>query len=319
MKRGIILLLLSSLYLLGETIGLLSGSVDGTYIKIARDIKEVSKQEMNIKVQTGGSLGNINKLLTDRHSQFAIVQYDALLYKRDIQGNSNLGDKIKMIFPLYNEEIHIIVRRDSHIYSVKDLNGKRVNTDKRMSGSWVTAQMVKNIHGLDWREYHFLPNKALVKLTENKLDAFIYVVGKPAPILSKLPISSKNVIKLISPEIDEYYVSTKFEKGIYPWVDKEVKTNATKALLITYNYNRDSKNRRFQYYINNIRKLSGIINDNLSYLRAAKHPKWKEIDPKDYDKVKWPLHKVAKDAIFSTRNKITEAESKMLKALRNNR
>jgi TRAP transporter TAXI family solute receptor len=320
MRRGIIIFMLLTLYLFGETIGLLGGSNSGTYIKIARDIKEVSKKEMNIDVRTGGSLGNINKLLKDRHSQFAIVQYDTLLYKRDIEGKSDLDKRIKMIFPLYNEEIHIIVRKDSHIDSIRDLENKRVNTDKKMSGCWVTSQMIKKIHNINWKEYNFGPKEALVKLVKNRLDAFIYVVGKPAPILEQLPASSKDVIKLISPDLDDYYVPTKFEKDTYPWLDDEIQTNATKALLITYNYNEKSKNRRFKYYIDNIRKLAGIINDNLEYLRENKHPKWKEIDPKEYDKVKWPLHKVAKEAIFNQRRRTTTtAEDKMLEALRNSR
>jgi len=71
--RLLILQALFVSYLFAETIGLLGGSNSGTYIKIARDIAEVSRGEMNIKVYTGGSLGNIDKVLSDKYSQFAIV------------------------------------------------------------------------------------------------------------------------------------------------------------------------------------------------------------------------------------------------------
>jgi len=314
MKRNmIIFLLLSTLYLYGETIGLLSGGEKGTYIKIARDIKEITKKEMNIEVKAGGSLKNINKLLTDKHSQFAMVQYDALLYKKYIEGINNLDDKIKMIFPLYDEEIHIIVRRDSNINSVKDLNNKRVNTDEKMTGCWVTSQMIKTMHNLNWNEYHFKPEDALKKLIKNELDAFIYTIGKPSPLLKTLPKSSKSVIKLISPEVDDKYPSAIIPKTTYSWLDEDVKTNAIKAVLITYNYNKNSKKKRVQYYIENIRKLSTIINNNLESLRANGHPKWKEIDPKEYKKVKWPLHEIAKEAI--EKRSLSKAEVEMLKAL----
>ncbi len=314
--RKFVIVMLSTLYLFGETIGLLGGSNVGTYIKIAKDIKEVSKKEINIAVKTGGSLSNINKLLTDRHSQFAIVQYDALLYKRDIEGKNNLDNQIKMIFPLYNEEIHVIVRKDANINSMQDLNGKRVNTDKKMSGCWVTSQMIKKIHRLNWNEFNYPPKEAIEKLITNELDAFIYVAGKPVTLLKKLPVESKEVIKLIFPELDNYYVpNVKFEKDDYPWLTEEVKTNATKALLITYNYKKNSGEKRVKYYIENIKKLAGIINRNLDFLRKNRHSKWKEIDPNEYSKVKWPLHESAKEAIFN--QKTTPAEQKMLDALKN--
>lgn len=315
-KVVIFLSLLFTFSLFGEEIGLLAGSNSGTYIKIANDIKGVSKNEMKIDVKTGGSLGNINKLLTDKSSQFAIVQYDALLYKRDIEGDAKLDSKIKMLFPLYNEEIHIIVSKSSNINSIHDLEGKRVNTDAKSSGSWVTAEMIKSIHALTWKEYNLQPRDALIKLAENKLDAMIYVVGKPAPILVALPKESKDTIKLISPELDDYYVSTQFEKETYPWMEGEVKTNATKALLITYNYKTDSKVKRVQYYIKNIRKLASVINNSLGELRENHHPKWKEIDPKDYDKVKWPLHPVARTALFEKNIEMTSSQKKMLEALK---
>ncbi len=317
--RLLILQALFVSYLFAETIGLLGGSNSGTYIKIARDIAEVSRGEMNIKVYTGGSLGNIDKVLSDKYSQFAIVQYDALLYKRDILGKSNLADKIKMIFPLYNEEIHIIVRKDREINSVKDLQGKKVNMDKRNSGCWVTATMIKKFHNLDWVEYNYPPKKAMLKLTSGEIDAFIYVVGKPASILAKLPKEANSVIKLIFPDVSDFYPQTKIEKNSYKWLDIDVKTNTTKAILITFNYDKNRKIPRFDYYLNNIEKLAGIIDKKLTYLRNNKHPKWKEINPYDTQGVKWPVHKVvnSKSGGIKTCNELpTKAERAMCKALK---
>ncbi len=279
-------------YLLAETIGLLSGSNSGTYIKIARDIAEVSKDEMNIKVYNGGSLKNIEKVLSDKHSQFAIVQYDALLYKRDILGKKDLSDKIKMIFPLYNEEIHIIARTDRGINSVRDLAGKKVNMDRKNSGSWVTATMIKKLHKLNWMEFNYSPKDALLKLTKGEIDAFIYVVGQPAPILSKLPKTANGIIKLIFPDVSNFYPQTKIEKNSYKWLKSNVKTNTTKALFVTYNYGENRKIPRFDYYLNNIKKMAKVVNNKLTYLRNNKHPKWKEINPYDIQGVKWPVHKV---------------------------
>ncbi len=302
--------------LFSQTIGLLAGSKSGTYIKIANDIKEVTKGEMNIEVYSGGSLENIDKVLKDRDSQFAIVQYDALLYKEKILKMKNLRDKIKMLFPLYNEEIHLIVRRDRGIESINDLEGKRVNMDRKNSGSWVTATMIKKFHHLEWKEYNYPPQKALLKLTNGDIDAFIFVVGKPAPILEKLPASAKNIIKLISPEVNSFYPEVTIKKSTYKWLDRDIQTNVTKALLVTYNYRKNGP-KRFSYYLENIKKLSSIINDKLSYLRANRHPKWKEINPYDTQGVKWPLHDLVKKTNITDCNQLSNRdEREMCRALK---
>ena len=310
-------------YSTSESIGLLGGSNSGTYIKIARDIKEITKGKMNIEVYNGGSLENIEKVLKDRDSQFAIVQYDALLYREKILGDRNLRNKIKMIFPLYNEEIHLIVRKDRGIYKIDDLEGKKVNMDKRNSGCWVTATMIKKFRNLEWREFNYPPKEALMKLISGDIDAFIYVVGQPAPILAKLPASSKEVIKLISPEVSNFYPETVIKKESYKWLDRDVKTNTTKALLITYNYNEKlalKLGKRVYYYMDNIKKLSKIIYDNLSYLRANRHPKWKEINPYDTQGVKWPIHPLVSgnsggSAISKCEQLKNRAEIEMCRAL----
>ncbi len=290
--------------------GLLAGSSAGTYIKIAKDIQEIAKGAINLKVYTGGSLGNIDKVLSDRNSQFAIVQYDALLYKK-AYFDDKLTNKIKMIFPLYNEEIHLIVRKDTGINSTKDLSGKRVNMDKKKSGCWVTATIIKDTLDLTWKEFNYTPAEALQKLIDEELDAFFYVVGQPAPILTGLDGSASEFIKLVPLELDELYPSATFKANTYPWQKEQVKTNATKALLITYNYYEgNDAPERFKTYVKNIRALINAIYSNLSYLRENKHPKWKEIDPYEYKKVRWPLHYAAKKILLQGAPETDKEEKK---------
>ena len=291
-------------------IGLISGSATGNYIKIANDIKYVmGKEGIKVKVYPGNSLENIEGVLNNEKNQFGIVQSDALSYydreiyqkmkeaqakktksikKQQELRNAKLSDEIKMIFPLYNEEIHIAVNKKAGINSVADLEGKRVNFST--TGSWVTGQNIKNEVGIDWKEDREKNRtQAFDRLINGELDAIIYVSGKPTDDFDwKKGISE--YIKLIPYESDLYTPTTISSKD-YDWVEGEVASSAVKAILVTYNYTeeRAKKHSRFKEYIKNIKNASKIVSKYLPYLRKNRHPKWKEIDPTAYKSVNWPL------------------------------
>ena len=297
-------------------IGLRSGSDTGTYRKIANDIQAIMKKEgIKIKVYRGDNLGNIKGVLKDKRYQFAIVQSDALsYYDREVYQKKNeekakrikskskrkailaekLSDEIKMIFPLYNEEIHIIVNKKSGINTVADLDGKIVNLST--TGSWVTGQNIKNEIGIEWKEDRE-KNRTIVmdRLINGEIDAIIYISGKPTSSFDYNKGISK-YIKLI-PYKSDLYTPTTISSKDYDWVEGEVPSSAVKAILVTYNYTKEraKKHPRFNEYIENIRNISKIVNKYLPFLREHRHKKWKEINPLDYKSVNWPLADVIKN------------------------
>jgi TRAP transporter TAXI family solute receptor len=266
---------------------------------------------MNLRVDTGGSLVNIDRLLRDRRAQFAIVQYDALLYKK-AYNDSKLDKKLAIIFPLYNEEIHLIVNRNAGINALSDLNGKKVNTDKKNSGCWVTATIIKEAAKLTWEEHHLPPVDGIKAVIDGKLDAFIFVCGKPAPFLQILGKEASEFIKLVPLEMDALYPSTVIKAGTYPWLNENVKTNITKALLITWNYWKNPNKKRFGDYVDAIREMITTVYKKLDHLKTEGHPKWKEVDPYEYKSLKWPLHHAALQVLEKGRLD-TEKEKKMEK------
>ena len=284
-------------------INILGGGPDGTYIKIAKDIAELcSERGLRMKEHTGGSIKNIEQLLTSKHAQFAIVQYDALLFKElEIP---DLKNKIKMLFPLYNEEIHVIARADSDIKNLSDFSGKRINMEKKDTGHWVTSYILKKHLGLDFEEYHMKTYLALDKIRKRELDGCIAVYGQPAPLLAGLNSEWSKNIKLVSLPVD-IYVDTIFKGGTYPWQTSDVHTKATKAVLVTYNYfktpyPKNSKHKRFNHYYDNMQRVLQIVKDNLAYLRSNKHKKWNEINPfQRFEGIQWPYHQEAEKILFS--------------------
>ena len=297
-----------------EIIGLTTGSPTGTYYQIGKDIRDTCKDVMNIEVHTsGGSLVNLDRILKERGYQFAIVQYDALLYRE--LSNPDFGNLIKMIFPLYNEEIHILVNLNSGIEGILDLQGKRVNVDRENSGTWVTANVIESYLELDWREQHFPPAEALEQLLAGQIDAMIYTVGQPAHLFEVLSDKAENHIKLLSyenPDLDESFIKTTIKSGTYPWQKETAKVYAVKSVLVTYNYH-DSGDvpPRFKHYVKKIYEMIKEITDNLENLKQYSHPKWKEIDPRDLTKVSWPVHPKVVEALEDRdplKSKITDAD-----------
>ena len=283
-------------------IGIETGGETGTYIKIGRDIKEVCEGVLNIKVNpSNGSLDNIVKLLESKKSQYGIVQNDALDYfKRKRYKSGNLEKELKYIFPLYNEEIHIVVNKNSNINSIDDLEGKRVNVGKANSGSWVTATMIKELTNINWIDSNFDPRKALIDVINQELDAMIYVVGKPAAIFSEKSLSHVNSIKLLPcfhKKLEDFYLNAKINADTYEWQDETVDVYAVKAILITYDYACNPEVPRYGEAAWGICKLINQINSNLDCLRKEGHEKWKEIDPQNLRDVNWEVHKQAAYAL----------------------
>ena len=292
-----------------EVIGLTAGSDTGTYIKIARDIAKVAEPRMNIRVSPGGSLRNIDRIRYDREYQFAIVQYDALVYKALL--DPALQHQIRVIFPLYNEEIHILVRRGAGIDSLKDLAGKRVNIGREDTGPWITGSIIRALEELSWEEHNLLPQDALLALLEDKIDAMIYTVGQPWGLAQEMEAEYGSDVMLLGYESEElapYFPKSKIAANTYPWQPEDVVLHATKAILVTYNYAPgNNKPQRFSHYYEKIYDLVGAITENLDTLRETAHPKWGEIDPFDLSKVNWRAHTQAVKAISDLQGESDEA------------
>jgi TRAP-type uncharacterized transport system substrate-binding protein len=100
----------------GQALGLTlaTGSSEGTYFKIAQDIKQIGEKEgIPIEViQTGGSFDNIN-LLGAGKVDLAIMQLDVLRFVAEVmlkETGLNVLQEIKVALNLYLEEIHVIAK-----------------------------------------------------------------------------------------------------------------------------------------------------------------------------------------------------------------
>ena len=72
-----------------------------------------------------------------------IVQSDVLAFVARVQSDpvlKRIAKKTKMVFPLYNEEVHLLGRRE--ITDFDDLTDRRVAIGREGSGTYLTARLL---------------------------------------------------------------------------------------------------------------------------------------------------------------------------------
>lgn len=232
------------------TIG--TGSVTGVYYPTGGAICNLvnkGRQSHNIRCSvesTGGSIYNVNTIRSGE-LDFGIVQSDWQYH--GYNGTSEFAQqgpykKLRAVFSLHTEPFNIIARADSGINNVKDLAGKRVNIGNPGSGDRATMQVVMNAFG--WTDDSFKLASELKgsersqALCDNKIDAFIYMVGHPNGSIKEATTScDAKLVPATGPEIDKivaqnpYYAYTNVPAGIYRGTDQDVKSFGVAATLIS--------------------------------------------------------------------------------------
>lgn len=232
------------------TIG--TGSVTGVYYPTGGAIcKLVNKgrKEHNIRCSvesTGGSGYNVNTIRAGE-LDLGVVQSDS-----QYNGYNGLGEfsefgpykKLRAVFSLHTEPFNIIVRSDSGIEGLKDLAGKRVNIGNPGSGDRATMGVVMNAMG--WTNDSFKLASELKgsersqALCDNKIDAFIYMVGHPNGSIKEATTScDAKLISATGPQIDKlvadnpYYTYTTVPADMYRGTNTDVKSFGVAATLVT--------------------------------------------------------------------------------------
>ncbi|KAA2213035.1 TAXI family TRAP transporter solute-binding subunit [Teichococcus oryzae] len=261
------------------TVGMITGGVDGTYIRIAADLAAVLDEGEYLRVLPvigKGSLQNISDLLYLRGIDLAIVQSDVLAAATRDRLFPGMTQLVQYVAKLYDEEVHVLARRD--IERVEDLAGQAVNVDLRGSGTAMTASLIFGSLGIDIRAVHAPQDLALERLRRGEIAALVYVAGKPARLFSG--VRAEEGLHLLSlplaPQLLETYLPAPIEHADYPALIAEnssVQTMAVGAVLAVYAWKagteRHGKLVRFLERFN--QKFPAL-------LQPPRHPKWREVN-----------------------------------------
>ncbi len=289
MIRAVLIALFLALPVAAQTVegNIVTGGPSGTYIKIGQDIANLGAEcgvGLNVR-ESAGSLENIGAVRDRRVTQFGIVQSDVLEYvqtfKSDDAALRRLAWGVRIAFPLYNEEVHVLARRD--IASLEDLNGKRVATGVADSGTQLTADLILDLAEITPAERRAIgPAEALDALLAGDIDAFFYVVGAPAELFRSDRIDGEkfHLLPMTEPVLNAVYTPAEIPVGTYPFEPDPVKVVAVKAVLVTYDY-LPQRNAYQAASCKLVSDVSHLILTRFDSLQENGHPKWKSVDVTD--------------------------------------
>lgn len=272
---------------------IVTANTTGTYYAIGNDLSKFVAPKANINLEvlpTAGSAANIRHLRYDPGVKFAIVQadvYQAFL-DRAAAGNREAGTIIRplrVILPLYNTEIHYVVRADSPLNYLHDIKDAKINGGIFGSGAaLITHTLYRMMFNRPIPEANasFIPNEeALVKLIGDKsIDVVVVAAGQPAPLVANMRPEAQKYIKLL--KFDPKHPSSKLPLTVYSYstvrassypnlLREDFTTIAVGAFLVTYDYNLD-------WTVNNLTRFARSLCENFATLQAKGHPKWREVN-----------------------------------------
>ena len=273
-----------------ESIGIVSGPKTGTYYAFAKDIAQVAgKAGITVDVKASeGSIDNIKRINSTENAALGIVQSDVLgfLSRSKSPESIRMASNIRMVFPFYNEEIHVLARNEIKTFS--DLNGKRVAVGEDGSGNMLTSINLFSLMDISPSESKKIsPAQGVVAVLKGELDAVIFVGGKPVRLFKNLedltlPENQKyaamlqqvHFVPMDNPKMLEEYKPATITKADYNFVREDVPTVAVQAVMVSYDLSQKGSKRRCE----KLGLLVKVLRKALPSLAEKGHPKWKEVN-----------------------------------------
>jgi TRAP transporter TAXI family solute receptor len=266
---------------------ILTGGPSGTYIQIGRDISKIAGQcgvTLNVR-ESAGSLENFLGVRQRRFTQFGIVQSDVLEYLKTYAADdadiARAISGVRIAFPLYNEEVHVLATRD--IANLEQLAGRRVAVGVEDSGTFLTASLVLDLVGVRPAERVTIgPDASLEALIAGEIDAFFYVAGAPAALFESEAIDAErfHLVPITDPVLHAVYQPATIAGGLYAFQPGPVEVIAVKAVLMTFEY-RAAGNAYHRSSCEAVSDISHLILTRFDELRKSGHPKWRQVDLND--------------------------------------
>ena len=199
---------------------------------------------------------------------------------------------LRAIAGLYPEDIHVVVRADSAIRSLRDLKGKRVALGEPESGTLTDARLVMEAAGFsecDMKPEYLRLSEAADALVQGRIDAFFLVGGYPVPAITDVSTAVPTRLVPIPHDIAErlahkysFYGTDVIPAGSYPGVDEDTATVSTMAVWVI----REEVDDNLVYAI-----TKALWRDTTKRLLEGSHPAGRRIRlASAFDGVAIPLH-----------------------------
>jgi TRAP transporter TAXI family solute receptor len=262
------------------TVTIVVGAPNATGLDVAYDLAGVLDDETSLRIVPiigKGVAQNVRDVRFMRGVDMGLTHANILAhFSRTGELGRNITSQITYVAKLFNEEVHLLAR--SEIKDIKELEGKRVSFGEEGSGTDITAALILEALSIDVQPVYLSAADAIKQLTSGELDAAIVIGGKPAPLMTA--IQQAKGLKLIpipyeSHLEDDYYPATLSHQD-YPDLippGDSVETVAVCAVLITFNWTKDSERyRKVEKFVD------AFFTKFQEFHRPPHHPKWREVN-----------------------------------------
>lgn len=178
----------------GEELTFVTGGTAGTYYPLGGELSDIIEANTDATVnyvESGGSGDNLGQIYNEE-AQLGLSQNDtaALAVNGELPELEGVElDNFGWIANLYPEAMHIIVRADSDIESVEDLEGRTIAVGDAGSGTRVISDAILEAHGIGEGDYTAEVTDfgtSTEMLADGQIDATMFVVGVPVAGLTQL-------------------------------------------------------------------------------------------------------------------------------------
>lgn len=255
----------------GSRVRLGAAASGGVYYEFAQALAALDgTPDLEVR-ETAGSAANL-RLLSGGYLQAAVAQSDMARDAYHHTGAFSSGDvtgSFSLAAVLYDEECHVIVRADSGIADIEELQGRTVSIGEEESGTEQNAEQILAAYGLDEklvtlvnRSYH----EAAEQLRSGEIDAMFCTSGVQTAVIEELaadcgiallPVDGSGASRLLA-AYPSYSVCT-IPAGTYTGQASDVQTVGVRALLLVSNELSDET----------VETLTAVLLDGADELEAA--------------------------------------------------
>ncbi len=307
---------------------IVTGGKGNTYYQMASELQKYVSPGLTVS-ESDGSWDNLVKLADKPGVTFGIVQSDALMYfARSVEVEPDLEAKrrykaylgrLRVMLPLHEEELHVLVHRLSPMNYIHEIKGKRIFMGRPNSGAYISGgEVYKTLFGsappksdvvaadsfkqndsaAEVREALTNLGKLPQRTVGSDVDVVILVGGQPFKAIRALeasPAVAANFKFLAidpkhaeTPKLLQNYSLATLEKKNYPTLldgSKSSDTLAVQAYLVTAGFKDKDRNEFVDRFAENYcRSYQSIVADTTS------HEKWKKVKWKPGQKFPEMVH-----------------------------
>ena len=212
-----------------------------SYFAMAHAIASAIEKNDDLRLlpmSSGGGIETLRDLVFLRGVDMAIVPVNALA-QAETTGSLGPGlpQRIAYIARLYNEEVHLLVGRNTK--ALADLNGKKIAVPQEDGSALFTARDLFARFSIDVEIVGMPAAEALELVRGGDLAATLLMAGKPLPLLADMPKDGS--IRLLAlpfvAALEDGYVPAAFRAEDYPMLIPDglvVESVAVSAVLMAH-------------------------------------------------------------------------------------